>query len=285
MFLVVQDEMQFQKIYENVDLENYITVFYVGRRITDISFSGVSNWLLFVLTLFNKERPIVVCEYANLVPRVIATLTGSRIHSHYFGHVYEGEIQPALEAKKNLFSKLITPLYADEFYIYGESNPMLTLENKFIENSVKFFRRTKKFIEFPPMKIDCPYVIVVGQPIFELGRAHLASCYQEAIFHVSHMNSTFEIIYVRHPRETRKEHYKKVGKYLEGSKELMDYMLHNGRPVFAFAFDSSLIYELRDVGVHSHNFVDLLHGGDFRDLHKQILLEMFEKAQADLKLV
>ena len=100
MFLVVQDELQLKKICENVDLENFITVFYAGRRITNISSSGVSNWLLFVLSFFKRERPILVCEYANLVPRVIAALTGCRIHSHYFGYVFESEIQPALEAKK-----------------------------------------------------------------------------------------------------------------------------------------------------------------------------------------
>ena len=182
MFLVVQDELQLKKICENVDLENFITVFYAGRRITNISSSGVSNWLLFVLSFFKRERPILVCEYANLVPRVIAALTGCRIHSHYFGYVFESEIQPALEAKKNLLSKLITPLYADEFYIYGENNPMLTLENKFIANSVKIFRRTKQTIEIPPINTDRPYVIVVGQPIFELGRKHLESCYRNLFF-------------------------------------------------------------------------------------------------------
>ena len=55
MFLVVQDELQLKKICENVDLENFITVFYAGRRITNISSSGVSNWLLFVLSFFKRE--------------------------------------------------------------------------------------------------------------------------------------------------------------------------------------------------------------------------------------
>ena len=59
------------------------------------------HWLLFVLSFFKRERPILVCEYANLVPRVIAALTGCRIHSHYFGYVFESEIQPALEAKES----------------------------------------------------------------------------------------------------------------------------------------------------------------------------------------
>ena len=97
MFLVVQDELQLKKICENVDLENFITVFYAGRRITNISSSGVSNWLLFVLSFFKRERPILVCEYANLVPRVLRI---DRLSDPFtISDIFESEIQPALEAR------------------------------------------------------------------------------------------------------------------------------------------------------------------------------------------
>ena len=72
----------------------------------------------------------------------------------------------------------------------------------------------------------------------------------------------------------RKAHYKDVSKYLEGSLELMEFMQKNGRPMFAYAFDSSLIFELKDLGVAAHNFTDLLYSGRFGPTQKNILSKL-----------
>ena len=258
MFLVVQDEMQFQKICEHVQLENYVTIFYRGRRISRVSWAGVSNWLLFIVSFFKKKRPILVCEYANLVPRVIATLTASRIQSHYFGYVYESEIQPVLDSKKNFISKLTTPLYAEEFVIYGEHNPMLAFEDKFKERSINFVLGDKKLLSLPPVNMDSPYVAVVGQPIFELGREHLASCYHEAIDYVERLNLLRLSIFVT---LARSKEILQTSEQISGrSKRTHRLYARKWTSLFCFAFDSSLIFELRFRRA-CHNFTDLLYSG------------------------
>jgi hypothetical protein len=51
----------------------------------------------------------------------------------------------------------------------------------------------------------------------------------------------------------------------------MNYMASSGRPLFCFAFDSSLVFELKDYGIHGHNFTELLSGGKFGLKQKEVL--------------
>ena len=44
--------------------------------------------------------------------------------------------------------------------------------------------------------------------------------------------------------------------------------------MFAYAFDSSLIFELKDLGVAAHNFTDLLYSGRFGPTQKNILSKL-----------
>lgn len=277
MIVVVQDYFQYLKIKEHLEIENFIMVFYRGRRITGVSFSNVDNIYKLILSFFSRERPVLVCEYANLIPRLLAFITMSKIHSHYFGYVYAEEIKPALEVKYRFLGRLITPLFADVFFIYGKHNPMHKLRYLFDQNKIPFYVKSRHVKILPPVNLTNPFFAIIGQPTAELGRPHLLGVYESMINYLKAEAPAAKLIYVWHPREERSKQYSDIDLYLNSSQELFKYMEYQGKPLAAFAIDSSFIHELKEFDITSHNFIELFKAGEFGDRQRKEIGKIIQK--------
>jgi hypothetical protein len=127
-----EDEAQLNKIIAHTNVRVYTKIFYKGRKIiscvaVDGKIENKCGLLSAFLNSINSKS--VICEYANAVPRVWATIFNLKIISLIFGVLERKDFD--FERKNRLYclKKIQNRLYADEYVVFGSNNPTVDLSN------------------------------------------------------------------------------------------------------------------------------------------------------------
>jgi hypothetical protein len=246
-----EDHAQLYKILHHNPLNSYIKVHYSGRRILSIakisrgSESGCGFACLLLNSILSKY---LLCEYANGLPRVWALLCNLRLHSHIFGDLSYRDFDFMSVHESTIKRKLFNRLYAEKYIIYGNSNPTQDLMgalSNYYKADVILRERTDIDKVKAYMHATFAWAVYIGQPWAEIGD----TCNEQI------QNKLYELMILRmpdvyfckHPRQ-KKNHFSKV---INGWLSLKNFIRENGPPVLAISLSSSMIYELREMGINA----------------------------------
>ena len=124
--LFYQDEAQLSKILAHTSytydyLVHYKKKFFISikKNNFDGSYAKKSVWELFFRSLF--KHCIIVCEFANFLPRVFALASLSQIESHVFGYMNKNTLKCVLTKSfvPDFFKKIYCNQYSSKYIIYG----------------------------------------------------------------------------------------------------------------------------------------------------------------------
>lgn len=254
--LFYEDIEQLKKITSHTDQKCIAIVHYEGRQIRSYKLrdEGIEKPLSF-LTFINisLRAKLVECEYPNGVVRFWAWLFRIKIRSHIFGVIDKSSIYANKFIKINILKKLITRVYADEYIIYGQGNPTKDL-GALITHLYGSKVTYKQRVDLPNYKKLKPshWVLYVGQPWEEIGRADIEMLQKFAVEQISKKN--YKVIYCSHPREKKiKYSFCENVSMMSGC---LDRIEKFGPPVLAISITSSLIYELSEMGINSQVLAD-----------------------------
>ena len=256
-----EDEAQLAKILAHNNLDHCLIVKYSGKTITRVdeykNFAKTKS-SVFRLMCFSFFAENVVCEYANSVPRIWASLFALNLESHIFGVLdfvdFSFQKIPRIKILRKIYSKL----YADEYIIYGVFNPTIDLlpflKEKYLSNVAVKSRNDLSFC-FEGQK-NSPWAVCIAQPWKELG-LHDNEKIQHLIFsNLGKLN--LNVFYCRHPRQKFIDINRSY--VIDGWIELKEKIKQNGMPVIAISLSSSLIFELREIGVNAINLAERVDG-------------------------
>lgn len=245
-----EDAGQLDKIKNHVDFQcNLFFVEYVGRKIKKIQYKefGKStktvSYLFFILNIFKTK--VMLCEYANAIPRLYSFFFFKKLESHIFGYLLRGNFD--FDKKINIFKKVFYRLYADKYYIYGSNNPTVILESeikKYYLSEVEIKKR-KDLEEIKNKSKKGDWVLFIGQPWRENNYLKIYDAHK--ILFKKIIEKYDCIIYCKHPRETMPIDF--YGEIINGWNDLNKKILKDGLPKLAIGINSSLIREIEGMGV------------------------------------
>lgn len=266
-----EDQAQLDKIICHNHLVSYIKVHYSGRLILSI-ISVLKNkerkcgiGLLIFKSIISKH---LLCEYANGIPRVWAALFNLNLQSHIFGVLDYCDFDFNSVYRFKLKRKLLNRLYADEYIIYGDFNPTRDLLNPltdYYKSNVKLMKRIDL------QKIDkkahaaLTWALYVGQPWAEVGNYSNEEI-QNRLYQLINLKipATFFCV---HPRQNNVQ----IPKVINGWLNLKKFIRENGAPSLAISLNSSLIYELKEMGINAVPIASRVNGQTiFPDVDKAI---------------
>lgn len=250
-----EDDAQLQKMLHHTNELRYIKIRYKGRKILQLSCienNSEKNIGLLIGIIKSLRSNILICEYANGLPRIWALLFGLKIESHIFGLLNKSNLSIKAEHWCFIQKKLRAKLYAEEYYIYGEHNPTIDLVHdirKIYKSNVNLRQRN----DLPKLSnttvAKANWAVYVGQPWSEIGNSEL-DILQERLY--DEMKITFNrVFYCKHPRQKKLKIDSKA--IINGWLELKDFIEVEGPPGIAISISSSLIFELTEMGIRAKN--------------------------------
>jgi hypothetical protein len=250
-----EDDAQLQKILHHTNQQCYIKIRYKGRVIVHSSWVGENSEKRigsFIAIIKSLKANTLMCEYANGLPRIWALLFGLKIESHIFGLLNKSNLSIEAEYWGSLRKKLRAKLYAEEYYIYGEHNPTNDLVQdicKIYKSNVGIRKRRDLPKIFNAKVARTNWAVYVGQPWSEIGCLEL-DLLQGRLY--DEMDKKFEkIYYCKHPRQKNLTIDSKV--IINGWLELKEIIESKGPPEIAISISSSLIFELKEMGIRAIN--------------------------------
>lgn len=257
MLIFVEDTAQKEKLLSHLKPNAAIVFFYKKRRIRSLEIMRAKNDNIFSFINQIIANKIIVCEYANFVPRCASFITRWTIESHIFGALEFHELENVYKLnKRSSLNKLKTPLCADFYYIYGKKNHTLRLVKHFKQAKIPF--EIKARVDLPmDLKINSlkPWGVFIGQPFAELGMEKVEITSNQLF---NYCASLMPMVYVRHPRQEFDRTSLASFHSLDGYQELLSYMNLYGAPKFSVSITSSLGYELSEIGITSLKFPEML---------------------------
>jgi hypothetical protein len=252
--LFYQDIAQRNKIINHSFLRFNYFVYYNGRRVISVykqnnkNFSEKSSILKLSIDSILKKS-VVVCEFSNLVPRLFALLTFSAIESHIFGYVNENTLKCVLAYPyfPKILKRLFCNQYSSKYIVYGRFNPTINVCNKLINAGIEvIFRPRTDLINLRNRILKKnDFIVYVGQSWDALGKSGHQLLENKI---TKYLSDNFSFIYCRHPRSKFSNAYKDE---LLGYDELLNFLIISGTPRLVVSLSSSLIYELKELGVTS----------------------------------
>jgi hypothetical protein len=250
----------------------FIWLFYKGRKIiscvaVDGNLENKCGLLSAFLNSINSKS--VICEYANAVPRVWATVFNLKIISLVFGVLDRKDFDFERRNGFHCLKKMQKRLYADEYVLFGSHNPTLDL-SKDIERFYKSIVRSEVRKDLPiqhyiPNKKV--WAVYIGQPWKELGIEENERI-QKFIFEILSKNfiSSF---YCAHPRQNSNSDLPE--KTLNGWHDLIRKIEEDGPPTLAVSINSSVLYELMEIGISAVPLATRVYGdSSYPDLESAV---------------
>jgi hypothetical protein len=255
-----EDQAQLDKIICHNSLVSYIKVRYSGRLMLSVAIVFKENehkcgvGYLILRSIFSRS---LLCEYANGLPRLWATLFNLKIQSHIFGVLDYYDFDFNSVHKSKIKRKLFNRLYADEYIIYGYFNPtcdlLRPLSDYYKSNVVLMKRVDLKKID-QESRTTFPWALYVGQPWAEVGNYNNEET-QNKLYQLLNLGVPNTYFCV-HPRQTNVQ----IPKVINGWLHLKDFIRDNGPPVLAISLNSSLIYELKEMGIKAIPIASRVNG-------------------------
>lgn len=251
--LFYEDDAQLEKILTHRFITIGYAVLYKGRTIFSIKsirnshVLELESFISFVKDLFSIK--LIICEYANLIPRLFALILNIKIESHIFGNIEKKDVLRFYSLTKECgrFKRFLVPAYADFFYIYGEKNPTRDIGDILLSKGleVNFLPR----LDLDKLKKintgDVQWVLFIGQPWRELGFQEMAEL-QEALIDALSVTA-YKYFFCKHPRQNLIPVTPKF--VINGWKGLIAEIKEHGSPICAISINSSLLFELEEAGV------------------------------------
>jgi hypothetical protein len=245
-----EDESQLNKILAHTNEQIYTKILYTRRKIIScLEVDGKKENKCSLLRVFlnSIKSKSVICEYANAVPRLWATVFNLKIISLIFGVLDRKDFDFERKNRFHCLRKMQNRLYADEYVVFGSHNPTVDLSNdieRFYKSIVRSEVRKDLPIQhyIPNKKI---WVVYIAQPWKELGIEENERI-QKTIFELLNKNfiSSF---YCAHPRQNSSNELPK--KTLNGWRDLIHKIEEDGPPALAVSINSSILYELMEIGI------------------------------------
>lgn len=257
-----EDQAQLEKLLSHTKICDYVKVLYSGKkiiRLTAVKNNSESRCGIFQLISISIKSNVLTCEYSNGIPRFWATLFQMRLQSQLFGVLDYFDFDFDRTYKTKSIRKLMNRLYADEYLIYGSHNPTRDLADE-IRNryKAKVVLKERLDIEKANQKASCqiPWSIYIGQPWLEVGNVNndnIQKCIYEEI--KSHLASVY---YCKHPRQIWCQ--VQPENLINGWLGLKEFIRRNGPPQLAISLNSSLIFELKEMGINAVSIADRING-------------------------
>ena len=253
MIIFVEDSAQKNKIIAHLKPKAAIIVFYNKRwpRKIELHVDGNKKSLFIFWNILSSKT--IICEFANLLPRAVAFITSWKIESHIFGYLTCNDLDKVYKLKRRTaIQKLITPLCADFYCIYGDKNPTLSQIKKLREHGIPCETRARVDLSrIEKINETTPWAVYIGQPFAE---HHLLEAEFASNEILNYCRTFISIVYVRHPRQVITRVFPADVLVIDGYSELIRYISANEGPALAISVSSSLSYELAEMGVLSETF-------------------------------
>ena len=251
MIVFVEDSAQLLKLQRNYILDNdHLIFWYNGRKITNIQIhknGHLTNgriYHLLTLIYFIYYADEIVTEYANFIPRLSAIIFRKRLVSVIFGILTRANFR-----KLKFIPNKMQPLTADKYVIFGKYNPTRYLCDYLRASATVLLKDRSDLPDFRN-KIEGDYILYIGQA-FEKDRMQFYDDWEHKI--VSELDrARVTQIYCRHPRSLMRYKYKQE---INGYSECLQFIAQYGRPKLALSLSSSLIYELKEMGVNASTLI------------------------------
>ncbi len=247
MIVFVEDSLQLKKFQKNyINNTPHLIFWYKGRRITriQISQSGYStevrfhNFVSAIKFIFSSDE--VITEYANFLPRLFTIICRKKISSLIFGKLVRANFR-----KFKYVPHKLQPLVADKYVIFGRQNPTRNLIDFLSETSEVLLKERSDMPDFRSTP-ESDYILYIGQA-FEKDRMEFYDAWEHMV--VSKLDAAqLKLVYCRHPRSLRRYDYSEE---INGYSECIKFIEQYGRPKIAISMTSSLIFELKEMGVNA----------------------------------
>ena len=229
VILVCEDQVFHDKVNKDFNLNVLATVYYEKRCIKSVKF----NSSIFFKTTY------VVTEYANFIPRFIAIITFSKIHSILYGFLNKKNFIKK-PSRFRFFNLLFYGLYSDKFFVVNRRGTFKTLQSFFEPKQLEFVKLKRPQLTTKHTNKKC--IVWISQCWGEIGK-HDIEKRQQCI--LKYINNNANLIVVAHPRDkiNKYEHYN----YLNTLIDFKNYTIKNGMPSLVLGFSSSALLELKEL--------------------------------------
>lgn len=230
--LVYEDQVFYDKINKDFNLNVLATVFYEKRRIKSVKFNS-SIFFIFFKTTF------VVTEYANFIPRLITIITFSEIHSVLYGFLNKEKFIKKL-SRFRFLNLLFYGLYSDRFFVVNRTGTFKTLQAFFEPKQLEFVELKRP--QLTTKHTNDKLIVWISQCWGEIGNYEIENRQQSIL---NYINSKTNLLVVTHPRD-------KINKYqgynyLNTLIDFKKYTIKNGMPSLVLGFSSSSLLELKEL--------------------------------------
>lgn len=232
VILVCEDQVFHNKAITDFNLNVLATVFYKKRRIKSVKFYSSIFFIFFKTTL-------VVTEYSNFIPRLIAIITFSEINSIIYGFLSEKNFIKKL-SRFRFLNLLFYGLYSDKFFVINRIGTFKILQEFFESKQLEFLEFKRPQLTTKHFNNKC--IVWISQCWGEIGKHEIENRQQRIL---NYINSNTNLIVVAHPRDkiNKYEGYN----YLNTLIDLKNHTIKNGMPTLVLGFTSSALLELNDL--------------------------------------
>lgn len=232
VILVCEDQLFYDKIKKDFNLNVMATVFYEKRRIVSVKFNSSIFFILFKTTF-------VVTEYANFIPRLITIITFSEIHSILYGFLNKKNFIKKL-SRFRFLNLLFYGLYSDKFIVVNRIGTFKTLQAFFEPNQLEFLEFKRPQLTTKHINNKC--IVWISQCWGEIGKHEIENKQQSIL---NYINNNTNLIVVAHPRDkiNKYERYN----YLNTLIDFKNHTIKNGMPTLVLGFSSSALLELKEL--------------------------------------
>lgn len=232
--IVCENDVFYDKLSQDFGLSNkHLRLDYQKRCLS-------GPWLSVLWYCFFKNS-LVITEYGNFIPRLIALLSRSQLVSVIYGVVATNKLVKHKPFRtRNLLS---TSLYADHYYVVRRRGTFKSLRLAHGSSKVSF-------ISGKDIKLDCTRtvdtIIWISQCWHEDGFHEIESFQQNCI---NTLSEKFSLELVRHPRDIKGKYSGKYEQY-DGILSFVDSIEKMGCPRLIIGIASSAMLELQDLGLN-----------------------------------
>lgn len=238
---------------------NYLIIYYKNRKISQLNIK-----LLFkIFSYFFKSNSLVISEYFNFIPRLIAIITRSHSLSVIYGVLTKNNF--------NIQSKypftFIKPLFADTFYVVNREYTSDILKSNMPKSLIKLFKINRNI----KGKIS-NYCLWVSQCWEEDKNYSIEKFQKELILKISKISN---LIVVMHPRENSDKYKNFNFEIILNINSVFELIKERGLPKYVFGLSSSALLELKDYNLNVFRFENSIvreFNANNLDLHSISLL-------------